>query len=72
MEVPRTWSAYKAQICGAGAGFFTTCLAISMPLLCIAFYVIFVVYFGIYAFANPNNACFYGKSEAGVEFISGV
>ena len=72
MQVPRSWSAYKAQICGAGADFLSVFLAIVIPLSVICFYIALVVYFAIYAFANPNNACFYGTSEAGVEFIKGV
>ena len=61
---------YKSAIAGAGALGFG--INIFLILSIVGIYVALCVYFGIYAFANPNNACFYGKSEAGVEFISGV
>ena len=58
---------YKSQLAGAGSCVLAIlCLC---SLTCLVLLITFIVFLGIFAFANPNNAAFYGVDTAGVETL---
>ena len=59
---------FKSQLAGAGAC--GTAIACLCALTCCSGFITFCVFLGKFAFANPNNAAYYGVDAAGAETLS--